>query len=157
MIKKILVPTSGSCDDDKVFATALSVARPLAAHLEFYHVRLSDCEAAVRSRHVEFCRGAAMTGALKHLHQREAALSSAAIQHFEAFCEANDIPIITRPAAVGNGAMSAHFEQEMDVGEARLYWECPASASMAGRSSTFQDNETRPLSGLCNRNSSVIC
>jgi nucleotide-binding universal stress UspA family protein len=72
MIKKILVPTSGTRNDDKVFATALSVARPLAAHLEFYHVRLSACEAAVRSRHVEYCRGAAMSEALDHLRQREA-------------------------------------------------------------------------------------
>jgi nucleotide-binding universal stress UspA family protein len=120
MIKKILVPTTGSQSDEKVFTTALSVARPLGAHLEFYHVRLSDCEAAVRSRHVEFCRGAAMTEALKHLRQREAAFSTGATQHFEAFCEANEIPIIARPAAVGDGAMSAHFEQETDVAEARL-------------------------------------
>lgn len=120
MIKKILVPTSGGHNDDKVFATALSVARPFAAHLEFYHVRLSDCEAAVRSRHVEFCIGAAMTDALKHLHQREAALSMGALKHFEAFCEANEIPIGVEPAPVGNGAISAHFEQETDVAEARL-------------------------------------
>jgi nucleotide-binding universal stress UspA family protein len=120
MIKKILVPTSGDRSDEKVFATALSVARPLAAHLEFYHVRLSDCEAAVRSRHVDFCRGAAMTAALKHLHQREAALSMDAIHHFEAFCAVNEIPMIAKPTPGGNGALSAHFEQEMDVAEARL-------------------------------------
>ncbi|MDB6091521.1 MAG: UspA [Gammaproteobacteria bacterium] len=120
MIKKILVPTSGGQSDHKVFATALSVARPLGAHLEFYHVRLSDCEAAVRTPHVEFCRGAAMTDALKHLRRREAALSFAAIEHFQAFCEANEIPIIAKPASLGNGAMSAHFEQETDVAEARL-------------------------------------
>jgi nucleotide-binding universal stress UspA family protein len=120
MIKKILVPTSGGPRDDKVFATALSVAQLLAAHLEFYHVRLSDCEAAVRARHVEFCSGAAMTDALKHLHQREAALSMGAVKHFEAFCEANEIPIMAKPAPVDNGAMSAHFEQETDAAEARL-------------------------------------
>jgi nucleotide-binding universal stress UspA family protein len=120
MIKKILVPTSGGRSDAKVFATALAVARPLAAHLEFYHVRLSDCEAAVRSRHVEFCRGAAMTDALKRLQQREAALAMDATLHFEAFCEANDIPIVATPLPVGNGALSAHFEQETDVAEARL-------------------------------------
>jgi nucleotide-binding universal stress UspA family protein len=120
MIKKILVPTSGGRSDEMVFATALSLARPLAAHLEFYHVRLSDCEAAVRSRHVDFCRGAAMTDALKHLHQREAALSMDAIQHFETFCEAHEIPIIAKPAPIGSGALSAHFEQETDVAEERL-------------------------------------
>jgi nucleotide-binding universal stress UspA family protein len=120
MIKKILVPTSGRQNDDKVFATALALARPLAAHLEFYHVRLSSCEAAVRSHHVEFCRGAAMSDALEHLRQREAALAMQAAQHFGEFCEANEIPIITTPVPVGNGGVSAHFQQEMDVAEPRM-------------------------------------
>lgn len=51
MIKKILVPTNGRQNEENVFATALSVARPLAAHLEFYHVRFSACEAAARTPH----------------------------------------------------------------------------------------------------------
>lgn len=120
MIKKILVPTSGRQNDDKVFATALALARPLAAHLEIYHVRLSTCEAAVRSHHVDFCRGAAMSDALEHLRQREAALAMDTVQHFEEFCEVNEIPITTRPVRVGNGGVSAHFQEEMDVAEPRI-------------------------------------
>jgi nucleotide-binding universal stress UspA family protein len=61
-----------------------------------------------------------MTSALKHLHQREAALSMDAIHHFEAFCAVNEIPIIAKPTPGGNGGLSAHFEQETDVAEARL-------------------------------------
>jgi hypothetical protein len=49
MIKTVFVPMSGSTSDDSVFATALEVAKPLDAHLDFYHVRLSATEAAVRS------------------------------------------------------------------------------------------------------------
>jgi hypothetical protein len=64
MIKTILVPASGSATDDPVFATALAAARPLAAHLEFYHVHLSATEAAVRAPHVDFCVGAALPLAL---------------------------------------------------------------------------------------------
>jgi len=45
-------PTGGTQTDDTVFAAALDVARPCAAHLEFYHQRLPLCEAAVRSPHV---------------------------------------------------------------------------------------------------------
>jgi hypothetical protein len=36
----------------------LAAARPLAAHLEFYHIHLSATEAAVRAPHVDFCVGA---------------------------------------------------------------------------------------------------
>ncbi len=64
MIKTILVPTSGNDTDQRVFAIALSIARPLGAHIEFFHVRLSACEAAVHSPHVEFCVGPAISNAL---------------------------------------------------------------------------------------------
>ena len=49
MIKTIFVPASGSDTDDSVFETALVVAKALAAHLDFYHVRLTEGEAAVSS------------------------------------------------------------------------------------------------------------
>jgi hypothetical protein len=54
MIKTILVPTSGSSSDESVFATALALARVMLAHLEFYHLRLTASEAAVRSPHVQY-------------------------------------------------------------------------------------------------------
>jgi hypothetical protein len=49
MFKNIFVPMSGNDTDDSVFATALAVAGPLAAHLDFYHSRLTVYEAAARS------------------------------------------------------------------------------------------------------------
>jgi hypothetical protein len=48
MIKKLLVPTSGSPDDDSVFARTLNVVRPLDAYFEFYHLQFSASETAVR-------------------------------------------------------------------------------------------------------------
>lgn len=65
MFKTIFVPTSGSDTDYGVFATALAVARPLAAHLDFYHSRPAVCE-----------------GALAPLSQQEETLSANAVKHF---------------------------------------------------------------------------
>ena len=39
MIKTILVPATGTDLDGSVFASALTMARPFAAHLDFLHVR----------------------------------------------------------------------------------------------------------------------
>jgi hypothetical protein len=40
MIKTILVPATGSDTDSGVFASALAVARPFGAHIDFLHVRI---------------------------------------------------------------------------------------------------------------------
>lgn len=120
MIKKILVPTRGGQNEENVFATALSVARPLAAHLEFYHVQFSACEAAARTPHVDFCMGPAMADALEQAHQREAARTAGAIERFEAFCLANAVPIVAVPAQWARDRTSAHFEQETDIADSQL-------------------------------------
>jgi nucleotide-binding universal stress UspA family protein len=99
MIKAILVPTSGSRTDDGVFATALAIARPLAAQLLFYHLRFTECEAAVRTPHVQFCRGRAMVSALESLREQSDRLSAKARKHFEAFCGQNEITVRTMPSA----------------------------------------------------------
>jgi hypothetical protein len=57
-MKTILVPVGGSDADASVLKTALALARPLAAHLELVHVRVTPGEAAVHTPHVEFARGA---------------------------------------------------------------------------------------------------
>jgi hypothetical protein len=40
MIKSILAPATGNDTDAEVFTSALAVARPLGAHIDFLHVRL---------------------------------------------------------------------------------------------------------------------
>lgn len=118
MIKTIFVPTSGSQTDDTVFAAALAVARTLAAHLEFYHVRLSPSEAAVRSPHVQFCVGPAVNDALDHLQQRDDDLSTVAGKHVEEFCKANNVTIRQAPIAAND--VSAAWVEETDQAEKRL-------------------------------------
>ena len=67
MIRTILVPTSGSETDAAVFETALAAARPCQAHLEFFHVRVSEGEALRYSEHASFARGEALRSAIQEL------------------------------------------------------------------------------------------
>lgn len=97
MIKTILVPASGSRTDVSVFATALALARPLEAHLRFYHVHLSACEAAAHAPHVQFCQGPAVTEALEYLRRRGDDLCVGAMRHFQELCEAHDVPVLQGP------------------------------------------------------------
>ena len=97
MIKTVFVPTSGTDTDQGAFATALAIARPLSAHLDFFHSRLTVCEAAARSPPVQFCVGAALTDAFDHLRQKDESLSINAVNYFEAFCVANEIAVRQAP------------------------------------------------------------
>ena len=118
MIKSIFVPTSGSDTDDAVFATALAVARPLSAHLDFYHSRLTVCEAAARSTPVQFCVGAALTNALGDLRQEDENLSEKAVNHFDVFCASHGIAVRCAPTIAND--VSAILTQETDHSEERL-------------------------------------
>lgn len=118
MIKTILVPVSGSSTDDAVFATAFAAAQPLSAHLDFYHVRLSAGEAAVRAPHVEFCVGAAIPAALEFLAEDEASLSARSAAHFEDFCKRHSVEICDEPRRMSK--VSASFREEQDSARGRL-------------------------------------
>ena len=118
MIKTILVPISGSDTDARVFSAALSVARPLAAHLKFFHVRLSACEAAIRTRHVEYCVGPAINSALHALEQDQAERSETAIEQAKAFCAIEGISLCESPDVTTT--VTAEIIEETDQAESRL-------------------------------------
>jgi nucleotide-binding universal stress UspA family protein len=118
MIKTILVPISGSDTDSRVLSTALSIARPMAAHIEFLHVRLSACEAAIRTRHVEYCVGPAIKSALHALEQDQAARSETAIEQTKAFCAIERISFRDSPSVTP--VVTAEIIEEIDHAESRL-------------------------------------
>src|SRR5271169_6343062 len=70
MIKTILVPATGSDRDSAVFASALTVARAFAAHLEFLHVRPDAAATAVAM--ASDGGGATMVGSLINRLEEEA-------------------------------------------------------------------------------------
>jgi hypothetical protein len=88
MIGTILVPVSGSDTDASVIAAALSVAKPLAAHLQCFHLHLSPGEAAAQAPHVDFCRGPAINDAFEYLRRQGNALSANALVNCQEFCVA---------------------------------------------------------------------
>jgi len=96
-MKSILVTASGGAIDGAVFATALAAARPFAAHLEFFHLRVNLGEAARRTPHVAFARGAGLRHALRELREDDEARSLAARRGFEAFCSQCAIPVAATP------------------------------------------------------------
>jgi nucleotide-binding universal stress UspA family protein len=85
MIKTILVPATGSDRDNAVFASALTVARAFAAHLEFLHVRPDATATAVAI--ASDGGGATMLGGLIGRMEEDASQrEDRARQLFEGFC-----------------------------------------------------------------------
>jgi nucleotide-binding universal stress UspA family protein len=119
MIKTILVPVSGSDADQSVFATALAVGRPFAAHLSFLHIHLAPVTAATRVPHFEFCEGAAISATLQTLRREGDRLARAAQQHFAMFCSAHEVEVRDRPGSTPD-VVTASFAEESDEPAARL-------------------------------------
>ena len=117
-MKTILVTAGGSTTDRAVFATALAAARPLAAHLEFFHVRITAEEAALFTPHVEFARGPAIRDAIARLRDEEITRSAAALLHFRTLCKEENIEVVDVPSA--KKRLSASWREETNSAESRL-------------------------------------
>jgi nucleotide-binding universal stress UspA family protein len=111
--------------------TALALGRPFAAHLHFLHVHLAPAAAAVHVPHFEYCQGTAISRTLEGLRQQGTRLSTAAREHFQAFCKAHQVavcePALRRPTraagretAAAIEAVTASFAVEGDEPVARL-------------------------------------
>ena len=110
-MKTILVLTGGSETDASVFATAFTAARPLEAHLDFLHIRVSPGRAAGFRPHLEYAQGAALRDALQALQAEATARSAAAALHFRQFCEEQAIVLAGAP---GGSRVSASWCEELD-------------------------------------------
>ena len=116
MIKTILVPATGSDRDSAVFASALTVARAFAAHLEFLHVRPDAAATAVAM--ASDGGGATMVGGLINRLEEEASeREGKAKQLFQSFCEREELAVQDAPP--GSQAPSAQWLQEIG---AEPYW-----------------------------------
>lgn len=111
-MRTILVLTGGSKTDEQVFASALAVAKPLGAHLDFLHVRVSQAEAAGNTPHMGFARGPGLTAALEALDKEASARSAASLSHFKAFCAREAVPLATSPVGVSQKAVSGSWSEE---------------------------------------------
>jgi nucleotide-binding universal stress UspA family protein len=112
-LKAILVPVGGSDADASVFETALALARPLAAHLEFVHVRVTAAGAALHTPHVAFARGAGLASALERLGDKAERRAAAAGRNVADFCARHGIETVDTPRL----APSVTARWRLDEGE----------------------------------------
>lgn len=110
-MKTILVPAGGGESDQAVFATALAVAKPLAAHLDFYHVLVGPGEAAVNTPHADFAMGPGLWTTLDQAWTEAATRSAAARAHVEDFCRRNAVPFRNRPSELAEISASWSTEE----------------------------------------------
>jgi nucleotide-binding universal stress UspA family protein len=96
-MKSFLVPIGGSDTDGSVLATALTAARPFAAHLQFLHVRVGLGQAAQNTPHVAFASGPGLREALQQLETQSQTRSAAAVQHVHDFCARSNIEFSDAP------------------------------------------------------------
>lgn len=111
-MRTILVLAGGSKTDDQVFASALAVAKPLGAHLDFFHVRVSQAQAVSNTPHIDFARGKALTAAYDALSKEALARSEASLRHFKAFCAREAVPLATGPVGVSQRVASGSWSEE---------------------------------------------
>jgi nucleotide-binding universal stress UspA family protein len=97
MIKTILVPATGGIADNAVFASALAVARPFAAHLDFLHVRLDGAAMAVTMSSEG--GGSVMVGGLiERLDEEAESREKQARALFDQFCLSEDLLVADTPS-----------------------------------------------------------
>jgi len=111
-MKTILVIARGIEADEAVFETAYGAAAPLAAHLEFLHVRLSATEAACFAPHMSFARGKAVRNALHRLQEDAQMRSVASARRFRQFCRKHNIEEIGMPSC--RSGVTAEWREELD-------------------------------------------
>jgi len=116
MIRTILVPATGSKADDATFASALSIARHLSAHLVMLHVRQDPVE--VIAAMGDMGAGLAAASLIESLEKSAAAREAQAKKGFEAFCRRETVGINAAVAPTAT-AVSAAFRTEIGNG---AYW-----------------------------------
>jgi nucleotide-binding universal stress UspA family protein len=133
-MKTILVLSGGSKTDDVVFGTALGAARPLGAHLEFLHIRVSAGQAAAFTPHVDFAMGSALTEVLGQLRAESTVRSTEAARHFQRFCEQEKLEITDVPSR-SQGVSATLHEESDDAVERMMYRARRNDLIVLGRSS----------------------
>jgi nucleotide-binding universal stress UspA family protein len=112
-MKTILVPVGGGDSDALVFETALAVARPLSAHLELLHVRVTVPDAAIHTPHMDFARGPGLASALDALASKAEQRAAGAEHCVRDLCARHGIEMVDAPRRTG--AVTACWR--LDAGE----------------------------------------
>jgi nucleotide-binding universal stress UspA family protein len=98
MIRTILVPATGSATDAGVFASALTVARPLGAHLAFLHISI-DAATFAATIMPEVSSGQVFTDVINRMEEEAQQRDKNAKQLFESFCRREGL-VVAGPSSV---------------------------------------------------------
>lgn len=109
-MRTIMVPARGSEAEESVFETALAAAKPLDAHLDFYHIKMDVGEAAANAPYVGFAMGSGLAHALDELQAEQNTRSFAARDHVAKFCRRHGVPLLERSQK--GQALSASWSEE---------------------------------------------
>ena len=112
MIKTILVAATGNESDEAIFAAALAIARPCAAHLDVLHVRL-DPVSVVVAMSTDAGSGALAAGIIEQLERDARDREAKARASFVRFCAAAGLSETSAPAVGGTATPSAEWHVEM--------------------------------------------
>jgi nucleotide-binding universal stress UspA family protein len=139
MIKTILVPATGTDRDSGVFASALAVAGPFCAHLDFLHVRIDAATTAAMIAS-DVSSPQVVTDLINKMEEEAEQREQKAKQLFESFCQREGLALAETPP--GPSAPSARWLREIG---SESYWLLeyarPADLLIIGRPS---DDEIAP-------------
>jgi hypothetical protein len=110
MIKTILVAATGNERDDGVFGSALAVAHPFGAHLDFLHIRI-DAATFAASIAPEVSGGQAVTDLINKMEEEAEQREQKAKQLFDSFCQREGLALAETPP--GPSAPSARWLREI--------------------------------------------
>ena len=116
MIKTILVPAMGTDTDRGVFASALAVARPFGAHLDFLHTRI-DAETIAATIAPEVRSARVVTDLINRIEEEAEQREQKAKQLFESLCRREGLALAETPP--GPSAPSARWLREIG---SDTYW-----------------------------------
>ena len=110
MIRHILIPASGTDGDDMAFATALTIARADAAHLQFLHVRLDVIAVAAAMTDGGFGAAGIAQGTIDQLEADANAQADVARKAVGRFCAGAGVAMDA--SAAPGGQVTAEFGVE---------------------------------------------
>jgi nucleotide-binding universal stress UspA family protein len=140
MIKSILVPATGNDADAEVFASALAVARPFAAHIDFLHVRL-DVARFQATLSPEVSSGRFVTDLIKVMEEEAEQREQRAKASFESFCRHEGLAVVDTPLAA-SGASALWLVETGSEPYSLVEYARAADLLVIGRPG---DRETAPL------------
>jgi nucleotide-binding universal stress UspA family protein len=103
MIRTILVPATGSDTDAGVFASALTAARPLDAHLAFLHISI-DAATFAATIMPEVSSGQVFTDVINRMGEEAQQREQKAKQLFESFCRREGLVVAGTSSTLSEGS-----------------------------------------------------